>query len=442
MKKILPAPGLFAPETTVFWFRRDLRVKDNRGLFHALRDHGNVLPVFIFDPLILNALEDRDDRRVQFIHESLVLLKASLEEAGGSLLVLHGDPQEIFSSISPKTVCCNHDYEPYAHERDQKIAGQLARRGINFHSWKDQVILEKDEVVKDDGKPYTVYTPYSRKWLATLREQDLAPAPSEKHLDGLLKLAPLPMPSLEDIGFNASAIPVPERKVSLGVVRSYDTTRDLPSIAGTTRLGVHLRFGTVSIRQLVTLARKENKTWLNELIWREFYQMILWHFPQVTKSAFKPAYDRVEWRNDPAGFDAWCKGMTGYPMVDAGMRELAATGFMHNRARMVVASFLTKHLLIDWRLGEAWFARKLLDFELASNNGGWQWAAGCGCDAAPYFRVFNPQLQLEKFDPDLKYVRKWVPEVETPDYPRPLVDHKFARDRVIRVYQEALKGAE
>ena len=442
MRQILPPPGLIGPETTVFWFRRDLRVKDNRGLFHALQDHGNVLPVFIFDPAILDVLEDRDDRRVQFIHESLELLKVALEEAGGSLLVLHGDPVEIFSRLSPKAVCCNHDIEPYAISRDRKVAEVLEKRGIALHSWKDQVIFEKGEVVKDDGKPYTVYTPYSRKWLATLREQELTAMPSEKKLGNLHRLSPLPMPSLEDIGFRVSSIIVPERKVSLGVVRSYDQTRDIPSILGTSRIGIHLRFGTVSIRQLVSIAHKENKTWLNELIWREFYQMILWHFPHVVNGAFKPAYDRVAWRTDPEAFDAWCKGMTGYPMVDAGMRELSATGFMHNRARMVVASFLTKHLLIDWRLGEAWFARKLLDFELASNNGGWQWAAGCGCDAAPYFRVFNPQLQMEKFDRDLKYVRQWVPEVATPAYPRPLVDHKFARDRVLRVYQEALKGAD
>ncbi|MFM8347901.1 MAG: deoxyribodipyrimidine photo-lyase, partial [Bacteroidota bacterium] len=299
MGKILPPAGLIGPETTVFWFRRDLRVKDNRGLFHALQDHGNVLPVFIFDPAILDALEDRDDRRVQFIHESLELLKEALEEAGGSLQVLHGDPIEIFDRISPKAVCCNHDIEPYAVDRDRRVAENLAKRGIPFHSWKDQVIFEKDEVVKDDGKPYTVYTPFSRKWLATLREEDLTALPSEKKLGNLHQLSPLPMPTLEDIGFSVSNIPVPERKVSLGVVRSYDKTRDIPSILGTSRLGVHLRFGTVSIRHLVSIARKENKTWLNELIWREFYQMILWHFPHVVKGAFKPAYDRVEWRKDP-----------------------------------------------------------------------------------------------------------------------------------------------
>jgi len=442
MMKIPPTAGIIGPETTVFWFRRDLRLKDNRGLYHALREHGEVVPVFIFDPAILGKLEDKDDRRVQFIHESLTLLKAALEEAGGSLMVVYGKPEAFFTAVNPKAVCCNHDYEPAAIERDKRVATVLEKKSIPFHSWKDQVIFERSEVVKDDGKPYTVFTPYSRKWRARFSDKDVAPLKSESQLGNLRKMKPLPMPSLAEIGFKASSIPVPERKVSLGIVRSYDRTRDIPSIAGTTRLGVHLRFGTVSIRQLVAIAAKENQTWLNELIWREFYQMILWHFPHVVGGAFRPEYDQVEWRNDPEAFEAWCKGMTGYPMVDAGMRELAATGFMHNRTRMVVASFLTKHLLIDWRLGEAWFARKLLDFELASNNGGWQWAAGSGCDAAPYFRVFNPQLQLEKFDPDLRYVKAWVPEFATPAYPRPLVDHKFARDRVIAVYQKALKGVK
>ena len=432
---VIPSIG---PSTTIFWFRRDFRLEDNRGLFRALQERGEVLPVFIFDTNILDRLEDEDDARVTFIHQSLVHLHESLQQAGSSLLVLHGDPVTIFRSLAPGAVYCNHDQEPYGIGRDRKVAAELAERGIAFHSFKDVVVLERAEVVKDDGTPYTVYTPYSRKWLATLKDSDLKAEPSEKLLDRLIKCAPLPLPALKDLGFRETTVPLPERRIPLQVIRLYDRQRDIPGISGTSRLGIHLRFGTVSIRRLVTLARKENKTWLNELIWREFYQMILWHFPQVADRAFKPAYDRIKWINDTEDIRRWTEGKTGYPMVDAGMRELSATGFMHNRARMVVASFLTKHLLVDWRIGEAWFARKLLDFELASNNGGWQWAAGCGCDAAPYFRVFNPQLQLEKFDPELNYVKSWVPEYGTSSYARPMVDHAFARDRVLRVFKEAL----
>lgn len=429
------------PDTTIFWFRRDFRLVDNRGLWHALTERGNVLPIFIFDTAILDALEDRDDARVSFIWQSLEVLREGLQEAGSSLLVFHGDPRKVFASLNPVAVYCNHDYEPQAIARDKNIAADLEKRGVVFRSFKDQVIFERDEVVKDDGKPYTVFTPYSRKWLARLSPGDLKQVPSEDNLDMLFKTRPLPMPSLAEIGFNPITRALPDRKIAMSVVRKYHEQRDIPGIPGTTRLGIHLRFGTISIRQCVALAKKENKTWLNELIWREFYQMILCHFPQVVGHAFKPAYDRIRWQNDPADFKAWCEGKTGYPMVDAGMRELIQTGFMHNRARMVVASFLTKHLLIDWRLGEAWFARHLLDFELASNNGGWQWAAGCGCDAAPYFRVFNPQLQQEKFDPDFTYVKQWVPEFGTSSYAKPVVAHAFARERVLKVFREAL-GAD
>lgn len=426
------------PKTCVFWFRRDLRLKDNRGLFHALTERGNVQPIFIFDRNILEKLEDRDDARVSFIHESLEHLQSELKKSGATLLVFYGRPLDIFKKMNTGSVYTNHDYEPYGMERDDAVEKNLEGRSVPFRSFKDLVVLEKSEVTKDDGKPYTVFTPYSRKWLSVLKDADLKECNSEKHLDKLKKSSADAMPALEQIGFAKTNLKLPERIVPASVVRKYDKTRDIPSIRGTSRLGIHLRFGTVSIRSLTLLAKKENKTWLNELIWREFYQMILFHFPHVAGNSFKPAYDRIKWRNNSKEFEAWCAGQTGYPMVDAGMRELNETGFMHNRARMIVASFLAKHLLIDWRWGEAYFAQKLLDFELASNNGGWQWAAGSGCDAAPYFRVFNPTLQMEKFDPNLEYVKRWVPEYGSKAYVKEIVNHQMARERVIKVYKEAL----
>lgn len=429
---------LIDTDTVVFWFRRDLRLADNAGLYRALKEHNAVLPVFIFDTAILDKLEDKADKRVEFIHDALRVLKNQLEESGSSLLVFNGTPEEFFGSIKPKMVYTNHDYEPYARQRDQRIADILAANGSALKTYKDQVIFEKDEVTKDDGNPYTVFTPYSKKWKAKLEAFYYKSYPVEKYSKSFKKVKPLPFPSLADIGFKKTNAKFPERNIKQSIVEHYHETRDYPAVAGTTKLSVHLRFGTVSIRKLVQIALKKNETWLNELIWRDFYHMILWHFPKVEK-AFKPQYDRIKWRNNEAEFDAWCKGQTGYPIVDAGMRELNETGFMHNRVRMIVASFLTKHLLIDWRWGEAYFAKKLLDFDLAANNGGWQWASGSGCDAAPYFRVFNPHLQTQKFDPDLKYIRKWVPEVESPAYHKPIVQHEFARKRVLEVYQKALK---
>lgn len=429
---------LIDTDTVVFWFRRDLRLADNAGLYRALKEHNAVLPVFIFDTAILDKLEDKADKRVEFIHDALHVLKNQLEESGSSLLVFNGTPEEFFGSIKPKMVYTNHDYEPYARQRDQRIADILAANGSTLKTYKDQVIFEKDEVTKDDGNPYTVFTPYSKKWKAKLEAFYYKSYPVEKYSKSFKKVKPLPFPSLADIGFKKTNAKFPERNIKQSIVEHYHETRDYPAVAGTTKLSVHLRFGTVSIRKLVQIALKKNETWLNELIWRDFYHMILWHFPKVEK-AFKPQYDRIKWRNNEAEFDAWCKGQTGYPIVDAGMRELNETGFMHNRVRMIVASFLTKHLLIDWRWGEAYFAKKLLDFDLAANNGGWQWASGSGCDAAPYFRVFNPHLQTQKFDPDLKYIRKWVPEFESPAYHKPIVQHEFARKRVLEVYQKALK---
>lgn len=434
------ANSVITSSVTLFWFRRDLRLQDNAGLYFALKENDNVLPVFIFDTEILDKLEDQKDARVEFIHQSLEYLKTGLEKMGSTLAVFHGNPVEIFKTLKPKAVYTNHDYEPYGKIRDEQVEKILREKGSSFHSFKDIVIFEKDEVIKDDGSPYTVYTPYSKKWKSKLNTFYTKAYPVEKYTGKLLKTKPLPFPQLSAIGFQKAGIEFPERKIKQSIIEKYHLQRDIPGLPGTSRLSVHLRFGTVSIRNLVQVALKKNEKWLNELIWRDFYHMILWHFPHVVTKAFKPAYDQIVWRNNPEEFTAWCEGKTGYPIVDAGMRELNATGFMHNRVRMIAASFLTKHLLIDWRWGEAYFAKKLLDFDLAANNGGWQWAAGSGCDAAPYFRVFNPYIQTEKFDPEKKYIKKWVPELGTKDYPKPIVDHAFARDRVLKAYKVALNS--
>jgi deoxyribodipyrimidine photo-lyase len=426
-------------KTTLFWFRRDLRLTDNAGLYHALKENQEVLGLFIFDTGILDILEDREDKRVEFIYLSLMTLKKELETHGSSLLIRHGDPIEVFKTLHPKNVYTNRDYEPYASRRDEEVKKNLENEGSTFCTFKDQVIFERAEITKDDGSPYTIYTPYSRKWKATLTPFSYESYPVRKYLTNLKIVKPIPSPSLKDIGFKQTNPEFPPRIIRQTVISHYDQTRNFPAIAGTSRLSVHLRFGTISIRKLVDIALRKNEVWLNELIWRDFYHMILWHFPHIETKAFKPAYDHLSWRREPGEFEAWCQGQTGYPIIDAGMRELNATGFMHNRVRMIAASFLTKHLLIDWRWGEAYFAKKLLDYDLAANNGGWQWAAGSGCDAAPYFRIFNPRLQTDKFDPELKYIKKWIPELNTPEYPKPIVDHAFARERVLRVFKEALE---
>lgn len=427
----------------VFWFRRDLRLADNAGLYHALKQGKPVLPVFIFDTTILGQLEDRSDARVTFIHRTLENLHAQLQAMGSSLLVLQGAPAEVWKTISSRypveAVYTNHDYEPYARRRDKEIGTLLLEKGISFHTCKDQVIFEKDEVLKDDGKPYTVFTPYSRKWRAKLNPFYAQSYPTEKYAAHFQRTEQFDFPSLKQIGFNETSIPFPETVFTPALLTKYKEQRDFPAIAGTSRLGLHLRFGTVSVRALLREALPHSDTWVSELIWREFFMMILWHFPKVVNQSFKPDYDRVQWRNNETEFAHWCAGTTGYPIVDAGMRELNATGFMHNRVRMITASFLIKHLLIDWRWGEAYFAEKLLDFDLSANNGNWQWASSGGCDAAPYFRIFNPSEQQRKFDPENKYIRHWVPEFGTAAYPQPIVDHKMARERCLRVYKEALK---
>ncbi len=428
----------------VMWFRRDLRLADNAALYHALQAGKPVLPIFIFDKNILDKLEDKTDRRVAFIHAALQDMQQQLIGIKSSLKVFYSTPAEAFtqllSAYNIHTVFTNHDYEPYAAERDVQVAALLKAGGTDFNTSKDQVIFEKLEVTKDDGKPYTVFTPYSRRWKATLHESDIQSYPTEVYFEQLLKQSPHSLPSLAEMGFQAMDKSFPAKELNEAVVEKYTEQRNFPAVEGTSKLGVHLRFGTVSIRHLAQRARQLNETFLNELIWRDFYHMILWNFPQVGRGqAFRPEYDRIEWRTDMEQFERWCQGQTGYPIVDAGMRELNSTGFMHNRVRMIVASFLTKHLLLDWRLGEAYFAQKLLDFDLAANNGGWQWAAGSGCDAAPYFRVFNPRLQTEKFDKDLRYIRHWVPELEDFSYPKPIVEHDFARKRALEVYGRTLK---
>jgi deoxyribodipyrimidine photo-lyase len=427
----------------IFWFRRDLRLTDNAGLYQALKTDNPVLPVFIFDPQILQKLTNSSDQRVQFIHEALEEMQTTLIKMGSSLSVFYAAPVDAFEKLTSTykigKVFTNHDYEPYAKDRDAAVSASLKAKGISFHSFKDQAIFEKDEVVKDDGKPYTIFTPYSKKWKTALKNFHLKAYPTEKYFSNFFRCDVQPLPELAYLGFTKTEAVFPQTGVKEELLFKYQEQRNFPAVAGTSRLGVHLRFGTVSIRQLAQQCRSFSETFLNELIWRDFYQMILWHFPQVGEGkAFKPAYDFIEWRKDDGEFDKWCRGQTGYPVVDAGMRELNETGFMHNRVRMIVASFLTKHLLIDWRLGEAYFAEKLLDFDLAANNGGWQWAAGSGCDAAPYFRIFNPYLQTKKFDPKLEYINKWVPELNEMHYPKPIVDHEYARARCLRVYKEGL----
>lgn len=427
----------------IFWFRRDLRLSDNTGLFHALNSGKQVLPIFIFDPAILDKLDNKQDRRVNFIHETLTDIQESLLKYGSTLKVIFASPKEAFKGLlkeySVEKVFTNHDYEPYAVLRDTEINLLLKKHNTELISFKDQVIFEKSEVVKDDQKPYTVFTPYSRKWKAALNESPIKFFPSEKYLDHFLKHPPISIPTLKEIGFTDAGIPFPKKKVEEDLISHYAETRDIPGINGTSKLGIHFRFGTISIRKAAARAVSLSPVFLNELIWRDFYHMILWNFPQVGQGkAFKPAYDNIEWRRDDGEFKKWCDGQTGYPIVDAGMRELNETGFMHNRVRMVVASFLCKHLLLDWRLGEAYFAEKLLDFDLAANNGGWQWAAGSGCDAAPYFRIFNPYLQTKRFDPDFTYIKKWVPEYQEFGYPEPIVNHEMARKRCLETYANAL----
>ncbi len=440
------------------WLRRDLRLEDNAALHFALQSGFPVLPLFIFDTSILAKLENKKDLRVQFLHQTLSNLKFGLNQMGADIIIEYGNPEVIWKELIERydiqEIYVNEDYEPYARARDEQIKSLAEARGIAFKSFKDQVVFNHSDVLKDDGKPYTVFTPYSRKWKAKLlgietfkaMPENLPSLPSLKpfacarHYQSLFKVSNLPMPSLNEMGFEPSVTSnYPDTETRQSVIKNYKAQRDFPAIEGTSRLGLHFRFGTISVREKAAKAIALSETYLNELIWREFYMQILWYFPHVASSAFKPAYNKIAWRNNDEEFKKWCEGQTGYPIVDAGMRELNTTGFMHNRVRMIVASFLTKHLLIDWRWGEAYFAAKLLDFDLSANNGGWQWASGSGTDAAPYFRVFNPTLQTSKFDPQGEYIKKWVPELGTHSYPQPIVVHEFARNRCLETYKAALK---
>lgn len=431
-------------QVCIWWLRRDLRLSDNAALFHALASGVRVLPVFLFDRKILDIFEKPYNAQVEFIHNTLSDLDIELHTYGSALFVKYGFIEDFFEDITKhfevKAVYVNDDYELSARQRDEQVETMLGARGIPFHRFKDHVVFHKDDILKDDATPYTVFTPYSRKWKQHVSDIALKPYDCDSLQDGLLPYAAdREMPSLAEMGFATTKALFPPKEIDINILASYTAHRDYPAMNGTSHLGVHLRFGTISIRSLVSLARLHSEVFLNELIWREFYQMITWHFPHVCSSqSFKKNYDAIVWKNNEQYFAAWCEGMTGYPLVDAGMRQLNQTGYMHNRVRMITASFLVKHLLVDWRWGEAYFANRLLDFDFAANNGGWQWVAGCGCDAAPYFRIFNPKLQAAKFDKQNEYIHRWVPELTNGDYCPPIVDHDTSRIGALDLYRSSL----
>ncbi len=428
---------MISEKTAVFWFRRDLRLEDNTALVRAFDSGSPVLALFIFDTQIIDELS-RDDARISFIYQQLQEIHLQLSARKSSLHIMKGDPllvwKELLSRYEIGAVYANKDYEPYAIGRDRELAKMLESRGIAFHRFKDQVIFEEGEILKNDGTPYTVFTPYKRKWLEKFQggtSISISELPEHGFYQGSTSF-----PRLETLGFIPSVQEV--LPYDLSGLKDYPLLRDLPAPDATSHLSPHLRFGTMSIRKLIALLGPSDEIFLSELIWREFFMQILFHFPQVVTQNFRPKYNGISWNSSESDFERWCRGETGYPLVDAGMRELNATGFMHNRVRMVTAGFLCKHLLIDWRMGEAYFAGKLLDYELSSNNGNWQWAAGTGCDAAPYFRVFNPSAQLRKFDRDLVYVKRWIPEYGTPEYVSPMIDHQFARTRALETYRKGI----
>ncbi len=429
---------------TFFWFRRDLRLEDNAGLYFALKESSGIQPIFIFDTNILKKLDNNRDKRVSFIYRRLKELNEELLGYGSALWIFNGEPLEVFRELTDKynieKVYANADYEPYAVARDRRVGEYLDSAGVEFTLKKDAVIFEKSEVVKKDGSPYTIYTPYMKKWKAKLQSEGVERYDVSKSLTNLRKTRGLDIPPLEKFGFELVDFEPPLREIDIEIVENYELTRDFPALHGTTRIGPHLRYGTISVREAVKVGMEHSEKWLEELIWRDFYQAIIYHFPYSANSSFKKKYDNIAWENDEAKFEKWKSGETGYPIVDAGMRQLNETGYMHNRLRMITANFLTKLLLIDWRWGERYFASKLLDYDLASNVGGWQWASGSGCDAAPYFRIFNPYTQAKKFDPDNKFIEKFVPEFkDSENYVEPIIDYKSSREKALRVYKESLQ---
>jgi|TARA_B110000305_G_scaffold578_1_gene547 deoxyribodipyrimidine photo-lyase len=428
-----------------FWFRRDLRIDDNTGLSKALNGDHKIIPLFIFDSEITDELEI-DDPRINFIYDQLSSINIKVSSLYNSkVLVLKGNPlqviQDLINKYDTHAFYTNNDYEPYAINRDNKVHDLLKDNGVKFLSFKDQVIFEKNEITKDDKTAYVVYTPYMKKWKVKLQTLDL-----DKQINNILvnnfrsNNEDFNWYDLEYFGFKKSNKKIPNYKLNDSLIENYQKERDFPALDSTTKIGPHLRFGTVSIRKIVSeVINSENEVFLQELIWREFFMQILWFFPNTQTKCFKVKYEKVQWLKDEVSFKQWCEGKTGYPIVDAGMRELNSTGYMHNRVRMVTASFLCKHLLLDWRLGEAYFAKKLYDYESSSNIGNWQWAAGTGVDAAPYFRIFNPTTQALKFDKELKYINKWVTDLNDLNYPQPIVDHKFARQRCLEAYKKGLE---
>lgn len=435
---------------SIFWFRRDLRLFDNAGLYHALKDEVPVKCIFIFDRNILHKLPEQD-ARVEFIYDEILKLKDQLRKHNSDLHIYYGEPLDIWKNIieneDVKSIYFNRDYEVYAKDRDLNVRNMAIEKNVDVFDYKDQVIFDGQEVAKDDGDPYVVFTPYKRKWLETLESgrhnpmdtsKYIASYPVEQYIKNLADFKQEHHPTLDAMGFKRTGIPIPDRNMDLTSLKDYGKTRDFPSLEGTSKLGIHLRFGTISIRALVRNTLEISEVFVSELIWRDFYSNILDHYPYVTDSSFREKYENIAWRDADEDFEKWCRGMTGYAIVDAGMRELNATGYMHNRVRMITASFLTKHLMIHWKRGERYFAEKLLDYDLASNNGGWQWAAGTGTDAAPYFRIFNPYTQIKKFDKDLEYIKKWVPEYGTHDYVQEIVPHKAGRERALEMYKQGL----
>ncbi|MDD2412378.1 MAG: deoxyribodipyrimidine photo-lyase [Bacteroidales bacterium] len=428
----------------IFWFRRDLRWDDNHALFEALSQKKPVLPIYIFDVDVLKRFSNADNKAVSLIYKSILRMNEKLESFESSISVFHDSVENVFNSLLQKYnvqgVYANEDYESYGIKRDENIFNLLKKKNIQFHLFQDHLIFKPGKILKKDDTPYLIYTPFSKIWKEEFFKISTPHYSSEELLSNLYKNKKSILPKIEDLGFRLQDVSI-DFKFKKDVLLNYHDTRDFPYLEkGTSGISPFLRFGLISVREAVRIASLINEKFLNELIWREFFMHILWHFPHVENRSFKTKYDAIEWSLDETAFLRWCNGETGYTLVDAGMRQLNSTGLIHGRVRMLTASFLVKHLQIDWRWGEAYFAQKLLDYELSSNNGNWQWAAGCGCDAAPYFRLFNPDIQRQKFDPNFEYVKKWVPEYQQLAYQNNrIVDLKIAKEKTMRMYKLALE---